>query len=46
VHDVLKGTGANFGYQLSYNPTSAKKNVPLSAFWPGDSYVDEVCVSA
>ncbi|KAG5175376.1 glycoside hydrolase superfamily [Tribonema minus] len=44
---LLRSTGANFKYQLSYNARNAGGNsTPLKAFWPGDEYVDEVCVAA
>ncbi|KAG5183807.1 hypothetical protein JKP88DRAFT_255697, partial [Tribonema minus] len=47
VVTVLRSTGANFTYQISYaarNPS--KKNNPFQSFYPGDSYVDQICVSA
>ncbi len=46
VVDVLRGTGAQLKYQMSYNnKSSSGVRLRLSSFYPGDSYVDEVCVS-
>ncbi|KAG5187008.1 glycoside hydrolase superfamily [Tribonema minus] len=47
VVSVLKSTGGNFKFQLSYAAQNASghKN-PFMDFYPGDAYVDAVCVSA
>jgi hypothetical protein len=47
VVDVIRKVGPRVRFQLSYNVSNAKASrTPFSSFWPGDSYVDQVCISA
>ncbi|KAG5180969.1 hypothetical protein JKP88DRAFT_279115 [Tribonema minus] len=47
VVTTLRATGANFKYQQSYAMKNANNDpTPLSEWYVGDDYVDQVCVSA
>eukprot|EP00611_Tribonema_gayanum_P001440 TRINITY_DN11043_c0_g1_i1.p1 TRINITY_DN11043_c0_g1~~TRINITY_DN11043_c0_g1_i1.p1 ORF type:complete len:522 (+),score=152.62 TRINITY_DN11043_c0_g1_i1:152-1717(+) len=47
VVTTLRSTGGNFKFQISYAAkNSAESNMPFKDFYPGDSYVDQICVSA
>lgn len=47
VVGVLRGTGAPLTYELSLNNKNPNANpTPLSTFYPGDQWVDVVCVSS
>jgi hypothetical protein len=45
VVNILRSTGAPVKFQVAYNNKSYKSKVRLSKFFPGDNYVDMVCVS-
>ncbi|KAG5180986.1 hypothetical protein JKP88DRAFT_279131 [Tribonema minus] len=47
VVTVLRSTGANFKYQMSYAmKNSGNDPTPLREFYVGKQYVDQICVSA
>ncbi|KAG5188034.1 glycoside hydrolase superfamily [Tribonema minus] len=47
VVNTLRSNGAPFKYQIGYNVGNGQgKPTPLSDFYVGDSYVDQICVTA
>eukprot|EP00611_Tribonema_gayanum_P001558 TRINITY_DN11134_c1_g1_i1.p1 TRINITY_DN11134_c1_g1~~TRINITY_DN11134_c1_g1_i1.p1 ORF type:complete len:261 (+),score=68.62 TRINITY_DN11134_c1_g1_i1:1239-2021(+) len=45
VVTLLKSFSPPFKYQFSYNLSNAGGNIPLAAFYVGDDYVDQICIS-
>ncbi|KAG5181390.1 glycoside hydrolase superfamily [Tribonema minus] len=45
VVTLLRSFSPPFKYQFSYNLSNAGGNIPLAAFYVGDDYVDQICIS-